>query len=67
MVPQQAIGIRFRDRLDVLDVELQKVRVIALFDKNVLPVGAAVIDVIVHARYKRRWTGHCVISYSIDL
>jgi hypothetical protein len=51
----------------VLGVELQKVRVIALFDKNVLPVGAAVIDVIVHARYKRRWTGHCVISYSIDL
>ena len=61
MVSQQAIGIRFRDRLDVFEVELQEVRVVTLFDKDVFPVGATVIDVIVHAGHKRRWTGHRMI------
>ncbi len=53
VIAQQAIGKCPRDRLDVFQVELQKVAIVALFDENVLAIVAAIIDVIVQAVLKR--------------
>ena len=58
MVFQQAIGIRLRHGLNVLGVEQQKVAVVALFHKDVLAVGAAIVDVIKHTWMEWRWAGH---------
>jgi hypothetical protein len=57
MIFQQAVRVRFRDGFDVLGVELHKVRVIALFDKYVFAVRAAIVNVVEHARLNCGWTG----------
>ena len=58
MILQQAKRKRLRHRFDVLEVELQEVAIVALFDEDILAVGAAIEDVIVHAGFERGWTGH---------
>ena len=55
MVPQQAVGERIRDRLDVPSVQVHEVGVIALFDKNILAVDSAIVDVIVSV--EEEWSG----------
>jgi hypothetical protein len=55
---EQAIGIRLCRRLDVLDIQLQEIAIVALLHENVLAVGAAIVDVIEHTRLEWRWTGH---------
>ena len=47
VIAQQAVGERPRDRLDVFQVEPQEVAVIAFFDKEILAVIAAIVDMII--------------------
>jgi hypothetical protein len=47
MVSQQAIRVRISHRLGVFGVESEEIPIVALFEKDVLPVVATVVDVIV--------------------
>jgi hypothetical protein len=49
MIPQQAIGIRFGYRFDVAGVELEEIPIVALLNKEILPVDASVVDVVIPA------------------
>ncbi len=53
MILQQAIGKSFGNRLNVMRVEFEKVDVVAFFNKNILAVVAAIVDVVILARLKR--------------
>jgi len=52
MVAQQGVGKRVGDGLDVLDVQAEKVGIVALFDKDTLATVAPVVDVIVLAVFE---------------
>ena len=52
MVAQQSVGKRVGDGLDVFDVQAEKVGIVALFDKDVFAIVAAIVDVIVFAVFK---------------
>ncbi len=59
MVPQQAISKCIGYRFDVLGVELQEVRIIPLFSKDIFPVIASVVDVVIPAGLKMWQLEHC--------
>ena len=58
VVAHQAVGEGVGDWLDVVSVELEKVGIVALFDKDVFAIVAAIVDVIVFAVFKRDGLGH---------
>jgi hypothetical protein len=47
MIPQHAIAKQVTNRLDVFGEQVQEMFVIPFFDKNILTVHAAVVDVII--------------------
>jgi hypothetical protein len=53
MVGQQAVSEGFGDGHDMFGVLFQKVRVIALFDKQVFAVVAAIVDMVGLTELKR--------------
>ena len=55
---EQAIGICLCRWLDVLDIQLQEIAIVVLLHKNILAVGAAIVDVIKHTRLEWWWAGH---------
>jgi len=58
VIAQQAVRIRIGNACDVPGVELQEVSVVAYFFKDVFPVVAAVVDVVVTAVLKGCWFRH---------
>ncbi len=58
MVAQETVGVGKYNGRDVLGVQRQKVAIIPLFQEDVLPVDAPVIDVINTAVLQWRWVGH---------
>ncbi len=58
MVSEQAVREGVRERCNVLDVEVQKMRIIAFFDENILAVGPAIVNVIEAVIEQGRWTRH---------
>ena len=58
VIAQQAVRIRVCNTCDVPGVELQEVRIIALFYEDVFPVVAAVVDVVVTSVLKGCWFSH---------
>ena len=53
MVSQQAVRVSVCDRLDMFSIQRKEVRVIPFFDKQILVVIAAIVDVIVHTWHER--------------
>jgi hypothetical protein len=47
MVFQQAIRERLSNGFDVFSIELQEIVIIALLEKDVLAVGAAIVDMVI--------------------
>ena len=58
MVPQQAVRKGFRDGIDVFEMQIQKMLVIALLDENIFTVGTAIVDMIIGIVEKRGRAGH---------
>jgi len=52
MISQQAVCISFSDRLYIVGVQLEKVMVNAFFDKKILSVISAVIDMVVKTGFE---------------
>jgi len=61
MVAHQTVGEGVGDWLDVVGVELEKVRIVALLYKDALAIVAAVVDVIVVAVFKWNRLRHSVL------
>jgi hypothetical protein len=57
MIGQQAIGKCISDRLNMFGIQLQKVAIVPLFFKKVLPVVTPVVDVVVGIIGERCWIG----------
>jgi hypothetical protein len=47
MIFQQTIREGFRNRLNVLAVQIQEISVVPFFQKNIFPVDAAIMDMVV--------------------
>ena len=60
VIAHQAVGEGIGDWLDVVSVELEKVGIVALFDKDVFAIVAAIVNVIVFAVLKRNRLWHGV-------
>ena len=60
VVGEQAIGVGESDRFDVFCVELEKIKIVALFAKDGLSIVAAMVDVVVAAGKQAGCSGHGV-------
>ena len=54
MVSHQAVCVSLRNRLDIFDVKLEKIRIVALFDEDIFAVDTAIIDVVIRIIKKAR-------------
>ena len=52
MVPQQAVGECIRNRADMKRLQLQEIGVVPIFVEDILAVVAAIVDMIVLARFE---------------
>ena len=58
MIAQQAIDKCIGHRFNVPGVESQEIGIVALLQKDVFPVVASVVDVIILAGLEGDWFGH---------
>ena len=58
VIPQQAVSKRVGNLGNIFGVELEKVGVVPVFDEDVGPVDATVIDMIVVTGFKGNYGWH---------
>ena len=63
MIGHQAVGQDGKPKLvDILLSSTQDVEVVVFFNEELMPAGAAVVDVVVLAIFEWGWAGHGKLS-----